>query len=66
MNTIIDQGAAQQSARIYQFPTGGRAGIAQHAAVDRTMERNPDIMYGSAWYHDEAIAEIVAPTNGLG
>ena len=60
MNTNIDRAPAQRSATIIQFPVGGRAAFAQHTTVDRAQQDLPNVMYG-AWYHDEAIAEAVAP-----
>jgi hypothetical protein len=71
MNTNIDQrtgqGSPQGSAIIIQFPVGGRAARSVHhaeTAIDRTMQHNPNVMYGSSWYHDEAIAQSIAPTKG--
>jgi hypothetical protein len=64
------QGAVQGTATIIQFPVGGRAAVAQHAAiaqhatVDRTQQDLPNVMYGSSWYHDAAIAQAVVPTKG--
>ncbi len=63
MNTNIEHEPAQRSAVILQFPVGGRSGLSGHradAAVDRAMQPHPDVMFGS-WYHDEAIAQSVAP-----
>ena len=55
-------GSRPQSAMIYQFPTGGRAGLPVHAAggraaADQTAPRMPPIVYGSSWYHDAAIQD---------
>ena len=59
MNTSSDHG----SARIYQFPTGGRAalggrryGEAKPAAELSTL-RASEVVVGGAWYHDAAIQE---------
>jgi len=51
--------APRESATIYQFPVGGRAGLAQRRAgfdAPRYAEM-PSIAYGGSWYHDEAIRE---------
>ena len=61
MNTNIDRAPAQRSATIIQFPVGGRAALAQHTTVDRAQPPLANVMYGSSWYHDEAIAEAVSP-----
>jgi hypothetical protein len=48
------------SATIYQFPVGGRAGLASGRAGfsdARLNEVVADIDYGSSWYHDEAVRE---------
>ncbi|MCW5689364.1 MAG: DUF2735 domain-containing protein [Pseudolabrys sp.] len=46
----------RETATIYQFPVGGRAGLAQRAAFDKP-DMLPTIAYGGSWYHDEAIRE---------
>jgi uncharacterized protein DUF2735 len=48
------------SARIYQFPAGGRfAATGQREATESSaiaaFPRDVKIVVGSAWYHDEAI-----------
>jgi hypothetical protein len=59
MNSSLDQG----SARIYQFPTGGRAALGGRRygeakpAVEQAAPRMADIAAGGAWYHDAAIQE---------
>ena len=53
MNTNLPR----ESATIYQFPAGGRAGLTRRAAFDRAPETLPTISYGGSWYHDEAIRE---------
>ncbi|MBX2856657.1 MAG: DUF2735 domain-containing protein [Rhodobacteraceae bacterium] len=50
----------QTSAKIYQFPTRpleGRAPLAQEGALgpDLTPAPTPQIVYGSAWYHQVEI-----------
>jgi hypothetical protein len=60
MSAILDQG----SAKIYQFPTGGRAGLGGRSyaetkpAIDDTPRVN-EIMCSGSWYHEEAIRESV-------
>ncbi|WP_407518622.1 DUF2735 domain-containing protein [Methylobacterium oryzisoli] len=51
-----------RSAKIYQFPAGGRAGAASvgaeaRAAGEPSGPRLPPIVYGSGWYHDAAIQD---------
>jgi len=52
--------APRESATIYQFPVGGRAGLAPKRpgfnGKDRLADM-PNIAYGGSWYHDEAIRE---------
>jgi uncharacterized protein DUF2735 len=53
----------QGSARIYQFPVGGRAGLGGHrqdeikASNDLALSRVSQTAVGGAWYHDAAIQE---------
>ena len=54
----------RETAKIYEFPTGGRAGrtsrLGGHLGMtnlEREMAELPDIVYGDSWYHDAAIAE---------
>ncbi len=59
MNTSFNQ---QGSARIYQFPVGGRAGLGGHRhdeikTSELALSRVNQIAVGGAWYHDEAIQE---------
>ncbi len=46
-----------RSATIYQFPARGR--FAANVALNEftEAERLPKVVYGSGWYHDEAIEE---------
>ncbi|MGC2779464.1 MAG: DUF2735 domain-containing protein [Bradyrhizobium sp.] len=57
MDTNVNEG----SARIYQFPRGGRAGLAPcHPAETSARQTAPALqptIYGGSWYHDEAIQE---------
>jgi hypothetical protein len=50
----------RESAKIYQFPSRGRAALSgQHEAavpaVDNLPPALPNAIYGSNWYHDVAI-----------
>ncbi len=54
----------RETAKIYEFPAGGRAGrnsrLGQHLAMtnlEREMALLPNTVYGDSWYHDVAIAE---------
>ncbi len=51
--------AQRESATIYQFPVGGRAGLSPRGGLDKASgpESLPTITYGGSWYHDEAIRE---------
>jgi hypothetical protein len=59
MNTSFNQG----SARIYQFPVGGRSGLGgqRHDEIktsnDLALSRVSHASVGGAWYHDAAIQE---------
>ncbi|MGJ4894164.1 MULTISPECIES: DUF2735 domain-containing protein [unclassified Bradyrhizobium] len=57
MGTNVDEG----SARIYQFPRGGRAGLApRQSGSPPERPIAPSIqptIYSASWYHDEAIQE---------
>jgi hypothetical protein len=49
------------SAKIYQFPAGGRSGSARRELVPPTADQLPPkegaVASGSGWYHEEAIRE---------
>jgi hypothetical protein len=53
----------QRSARIYQFPAGGRAALGGHRleenkpATDRTAPRVNEAACSDSWYHEAAIQE---------
>lgn len=52
----------RQSAKIYQFPVGGRAALkrsSEEASITEAVapEQAPAIVYGSGWYHDAAVQE---------
>jgi hypothetical protein len=59
MNTNLNHG----SAKIYQFPAGGRAalGVRRHeeikAATDPGSLRVSEAWCGDSWYHEAAIEE---------
>jgi Protein of unknown function (DUF2735) len=59
MNTSLNQG----SARIYQFPAGGRAALGGRrneeakAVTDPASPRVSEAACGSGWYHEAAIQE---------
>ena len=46
----------RETATIYQFPVGGRAGLTRRVAYEKP-DALPTISYGGSWYHDEAIRE---------
>lgn len=53
----------RQSAKIYEFPKGGRASLHGHrlvktaAALVPASNRIARVEFGAAWYHDVAIQE---------
>ena len=59
MNTSLNQG----SAKIYQFPAGGRSALGGRryeettTASDLASSRVSEVAVGGAWYHDAAIQE---------
>ncbi|MGC2083865.1 MAG: DUF2735 domain-containing protein [Bradyrhizobium sp.] len=58
MNTNVGQG----SARIYQFPRGGRAALDErrYGEVETSREQAPALqptICSGSWYHEEAIQE---------
>jgi hypothetical protein len=59
MNTSFNQG----SARIYQFPVGGRSAVGGRSlneiktSTDLASSRVSEVTIGGAWYHDAAIQE---------
>jgi hypothetical protein len=63
MPTNLDQGAGQGSAKIYQFPRGGRASVdGQRRDASRLNADFSERVYVEAasfgsWYHEEAIRE---------
>jgi len=59
MNSSLNQ----RSARIYQFPASGRAGLAGHredkaqSATDSAAIRVTEAACSDSWYHEAAIQE---------
>jgi len=55
VSTSLNQG----SARIYQFPVGGRAGLASpYGAAGTTATPLPSVApNSSSWYHEAAVDE---------
>jgi hypothetical protein len=53
----------QGSARIYQFPVGGRSALGGRrqdeikASADLALSRLSEVAVGGAWYHDAAIQD---------
>jgi hypothetical protein len=52
---MLNTGSSQGSAKIYQFPAGGRATLAK-AALTTAPRLNEAVSYDS-WYHQAAIEE---------
>jgi hypothetical protein len=64
MSAILNQGSAKESAKIYQFPAGGRAGLGgrSYGEVKSSIENAPRVnetICSGSWYHEEAIQEDV-------
>lgn len=58
----MNPSASQGSARIYQFPPGGRAALGgRRYGETQTTKPAPQAMqpsiYSGSWYHEEAIQE---------
>ena len=59
MNTSLNHG----SAKIYQFPAGGRSALGgrrydeSKAVADLASSRASEVAVGGAWYHDAAIED---------
>ena len=53
----------QESARIYQFPAGGRAALGGkrwevfNSATSQSFERVNEVVCSGSWYHEAAIRE---------
>lgn len=53
-------GLHRETAKIYEFPVRGRAGVIarqEAAAAEAKTPRLPQTSFGSGWYHDAAIAD---------
>lgn len=53
----------RQTAKIYRFPPGGRAGLgprreASKLAAELTPSASGKVAIGGSWYHEEAIQEV--------
>ena len=54
---------SQGSAKIYQFPVGGRAALSGHrygetpVSIDQNTPRVNETICSGSWYHEEAIQE---------
>jgi len=64
MSAILNQGSAKESAKIYQFPTGGRAALGGRSYADAksTIQNAPRVnetVCSGSWYHEEAISQSV-------
>jgi Protein of unknown function (DUF2735) len=64
MSAILNQGSAKESAKIYQFPTGGRAALGgrSYAEAKTTIVNVPRVnetVCSGSWYHEDAIRESV-------
>jgi hypothetical protein len=52
----------RESAQIFQFPVGGRAGLKpQRELANTPLPGLPDIAAGGSWYHEEAIRNEQPP-----
>ena len=54
------------TARIYQFPKGGRSALASRRddskrAIEFAQARTAKVAVGDCWYHEEAIRETDRP-----
>jgi hypothetical protein len=64
MNTSLNHG----SAKIYQFPAGGRAAFGGRRVEETKAIADPGLMRaneaacGDSWYHEAAIQEANKPT----
>jgi hypothetical protein len=48
---------SRETARIFQFPVGGRAGLKRDLPNVPSAPRLADIAVGGSWYHEEAIRD---------
>jgi hypothetical protein len=47
----------RESAQIFQFPVGGRAGLKQRELANTPSPSLAEIALGDSWYHEEAIRD---------
>jgi Protein of unknown function (DUF2735) len=47
----------RESAQIFQFPVGGRAGMKRDLTNVTGAPRLADIAVGGSWYHEDAIRD---------
>lgn len=60
METQMTANSFEGSAKIYQFPAGGRAGLSgrrYEAKPTETVMPVTRVASGSSWYHEEAIRD---------
>jgi uncharacterized protein DUF2735 len=62
MERAMTANSNRGSAKIYQFPAGGRAGLAGRNDAARPVaefapSRVAKVASGSAWYHEEAVQD---------
>jgi hypothetical protein len=63
MEISMNTNGSQESARIYQFPAGGRAALGGkrwdefNSAPAQTFERVNEAACSGSWYHEAAINE---------
>ena len=58
----MDTNWNHRSAKIYQFPAGGRAALSDRRyretqPIEQTPSRASEVLCSSGWYHEEAIRE---------
>lgn len=59
----MSTGFDQESAKIYQFPRGGRAALGGRSyaeaksTIDQSTPRVNEVICSGSWYHEEAIKE---------
>jgi hypothetical protein len=60
---MMNNGLSPGSAKIYQFPVGGRAALGgrrygdAHVPADRVASPSVETICSGSWYHQEAIEE---------
>jgi hypothetical protein len=58
----MTENSNRATAQIYQFPIGGRSGLAvrrdtSKPAAEHNMEATNKVAIGGNWYHEEAVRE---------